>query len=294
MIIKLIDELEPSFTTHEKKLSAYIKNNIREAKKMNAYEMADKVGISQPTIIRFSKKLGYKGYPEMRIAINKEDSETGTVIHQEINVNDSLYEATKKIIGLSNSSLQSVLSYFDESLYDETIKKIYEAKKIMLFGLGGSGIVAKDFSQKLLKIGKHVFYEPDIQSQISNLNCFATNDVFFAISYSGESKDILKAALIAKNKGCIIISLTRFIPNSLAQMSDINIKIGASEEYFRISSITSRIAQLSAIDVIFVNLLKNYYDEFSKNISESKELINEYNLWQPVWLLVFIFLIKEF
>ena len=99
---------------------------------------------------------------------------------------------------MNNNAIQSILDYFDEDNYKNVIKKLHDAQKIMIFGLGGSGIVAKDFSHKLMKIGKHVFYDSDEQTQIGNLNSFGPGDLFFAISYSGESKDVLRATKIAR------------------------------------------------------------------------------------------------
>lgn len=274
MIFKLFDELKDSFTKQEEKLVKYIKENVEEVKHMNAYEMAEKSKISQPTIVRFSKKIGFKGFAEMRIALNKEEASSKSILHHEINIEDTFSLATKKVLNLNIAAVGGVLNHYDEKSYRNSVELIHKSRQIMILGIGGSGLVAKDMAYKLLKIGKQIYCEGDIHTQIGNLNSFGKGDLLFMISYSGESKDILKAAKIAKRKGITIISITKYIPNSLANFSDINLKIDANEETFRVSSITSRIAQLSVIDILFINLIKENYETYMKFINESKELVN--------------------
>ncbi len=75
MIFQRFDEMKNSFTKSEEKLKNYIVENLEKIKSCNASELANETGISQATIVRFSKKLGYKGFPEMRIALNKEEDQ---------------------------------------------------------------------------------------------------------------------------------------------------------------------------------------------------------------------------
>lgn len=277
MIFKLFDELKNLFTKQEENLVQYIKENLEEAKKLNAYELAEKAKISQPTVIRFAKKLGYKGFADFRIAMNKENLSQKTILHQQISLEDNMLDATNKILTLNKEAITGVMDFYEEESYKEVIKLLDSAEKIMIFGVGGSGLVAKDFAYKLSKIGKQIYCEADIQTQIANLNNFTKKDVFFAISYTGESKEVLKAVSIAKKCGIPIVSLTRYIPNSLSLLSNINLKTSANEETFRISSITSRIAQLSVIDILFINMIKENYEKYMPIIKLSKELVNEYN-----------------
>ncbi len=278
MIFQRFDEMNNSFTKSEEKLKDYIVENLDKIKGYNASELANETGISQATIVRFSKKLGYKGFPEMRIALNKEEEQNQGVFHHKINVSDDFYTTNKKIVCLNINALENTLELVKEKDYEKVVNFIEKANKIMIFGVGGSHLVAKDFSYKLLKLGKFVYTESDSQIQVSNLNSFGKEDLVIVISHSGSSKEVIKLCDIAKKRGITVVSITKFAQNPLAKKSDINLRTSANEETFRVSSITARIAQLTVVDILYVNLIKSNYEKYSHYIGISKELIRNYKL----------------
>lgn len=276
MIFKRFDEMKNNFTKSEEKLKDYIIENLDKIKSYNASELANETGISQATIVRFSKKLGYKGFPEMRIALNKEEDQNQNIFHHKINITDDFYTTNKKIVYLNTSSLENTLELVKEDDYKKTINLIDNAKKIMIFGVGGSYLIAKDFAYKLLKLGKFVYAENDPQIQVSNLNSFTKEDLVIAISHSGSSKEVVKLVDIARKREVPVVSITKFAVNPLGKKSDINLKTSANEETFRISSITARIAQLTVVDMLYVHLIKENYEKYSQYIGISKELVRNY------------------
>lgn len=276
MIFKRFDEMKNNFTKSEEKLKDYIIENLDKIKSYNASELANETGISQATIVRFSKKLGYKGFPEMRIALNKEEDQNQNIFHHKINITDDFYTTNKKIVYLNTSSLENTLELVKEDDYKKTINLIDNAKKIMIFGVGGSYLIAKDFAYKLLKLGKFVYAENDPQIQVSNLNSFTKEDLVIAISHSGSSKEVVKLVDIARKREVPVVSITKFAVNPLGKKSDINLKTSANEETFRISSITARIAQLTVVDMLYVHLIKENYEKYSQYIGISKDLVRNY------------------
>lgn len=276
MIFKRFDEMKNNFTKSEEKLKDYIIENLDKIKSYNASELANETGISQATIVRFSKKLGYKGFPEMRIALNKEEDQNQNIFHHKVNITDDFYTTNKKIVYLNTSSLENTLELVKEDDYKKTINLIDNAKKIMIFGVGGSYLIAKDFAYKLLKLGKFVYAENDPQIQVSNLNSFTKEDLVIAISHSGSSKEVVKLVDIARKREVPVVSITKFAVNPLGKKSDINLKTSANEETFRISSITARIAQLTVVDMLYVHLIKENYEKYSQYIGISKDLVRNY------------------
>ena len=69
--ITKLKEMKEVFTKTEKKIAKYILGNLESIKGMRAKELGALIGISQPSIIRFAKKLGYKGFPEFKIALSE-------------------------------------------------------------------------------------------------------------------------------------------------------------------------------------------------------------------------------
>ena len=85
-----------------------------------------------------------------------------------------------------------------------------QARRVMLIGIGASGLVAKDFSFKLLKIGVMAVAEPDMHVQLAAVQALDKRDLLLAISFSGERREINLAAEEARQAGARVLALTSF------------------------------------------------------------------------------------
>jgi DNA-binding MurR/RpiR family transcriptional regulator len=118
-------------------------------------------------------------------------------------------------------------------------------------------------------------FEFDSHTQLSLSANMEKDDVAFGISYSGRTLETFKALEQAKSKGACTISITNFGKNPLSDISDINIFIAGREQKVRVGAITSRIAQLIAIDVIFVAISKNNFELTSNYIKNTRNIVEE-------------------
>lgn len=274
--------LKKEMTNIEKKIANYILNNIDELKKLNTYEIANNCDVSQASIVRFSKKLGFSGFPDFKISLVQElgklDSESNiSVIDEEIDAKDSVETVCKKIVAKNINAIQNTISILDTEELEKAINMIEKAKKIMLIGVGFSGIVAKDFSFKLTEIGKNVIFETDQHMQLSYLTTFSKKDVVFVISYSGQTKEVYTLVKEAKERGIPIISLTTLAPNLIRDLADVKLNTVDLGEHYRGSSLSPRISQFTVIDSIYVNLIiKNR--EMENYIKNALDLVKEYKI----------------
>jgi DNA-binding MurR/RpiR family transcriptional regulator len=126
--------------------------------------------------------------------------------------------------------------------------------------VGASSLVAKDFSYKLLKLGRMALIDSDSHIQISNASALNQADVLLALSHSGRSVETLRIVEIAKQRGATVISMTGLQPNPLIDLADIHLFTVADEERVRSSAITSRDAQLMLMDMLFILLIRRQPD----------------------------------
>ena len=120
--------------------------------------------------------------------------------------------------------------------------------------------MAKDFSYKLLKLGRMALIDSDSHIQISNASALNAADVLFALSHSGRSVETLRIAEIARQRGATVISMTGLQPNPLLELADIHLFTVADEERVRSSAITSRDAQLMLMDMLFILMIRMQAD----------------------------------
>jgi len=270
--ITKLNEMKDTFTKTEMKLSEYILKNLNTIKGMRAKELGELIGVSQPSVIRFAKKLGYKGFPEFKIAlseavISKKTKKTKR-IHDKISLDDNNLEVIKKVAYQNIEAIRKTFSIIELKNIEKSVRAIEKAKKIYILGAGFSGLVAKNLMYKLLEINLNVRYIEDNHVQLTSMNNVTSNDLIFAISHSGQTYEVIKSVEVAKKNGAKIISLTKVVSNPLSQLADISIKTIAENVNFRLTAISSTITQLTVIDAIFILLSKRNYN---KNLLLSKK-----------------------
>ena len=117
---------------------------------------------------------------------------------------------------------------------------------------------------KFMRINKYTTAYGDPHLQLTSAANLGKNDVAVAISWSGETKDTLMAARLAKESGAAVISITRYGNTSLESFSDIHFGLSAPEATIRCGATSSRMAQLNMVDMLFYCIVNQHYMGASK------------------------------
>ena len=263
-ILKSLSAQLDSLTAADRQIAQFIIDNPNEMLAMSSAALAEATGRSQSSVVKFSQKLGYGGYQQLKLAVNKakalEWQAPGGVIHGTIDASDSYMTILQKLIGSKLLSMRETLAANNEHTIDRALDALVNARKVQLAGVGASSLVAKDFSYKLLKLGRMALIDSDSHIQISNASALNGADVLFALSHSGRSLEPLRIAEVAKKRGATVISMTGLHPNPLLDLADIHLFTVADEERVRSSAITSRDAQLMLMDMLFILLIRRQVD----------------------------------
>ncbi|WMT89540.1 MurR/RpiR family transcriptional regulator [Pelagibacterium sp. H642] len=263
-ILKALSAQLDTLTTADRQIAQFIIDHPNEMLAMSSAALAQATGRSQSSVVKFSQKLGYGGYQQLKLAVNKakalEWQTPGGVIHGTIDASDSYMTILQKLIGSKLLSMRETSAANNEHTIDAALEALGSARKIQLAGVGASSLVARDFSYKLLKLGRSVLMDSDSHIQIANASGLNDADVLLALSHSGRSLETLRIAELAKRRGARLISVTGLQPNPLLEMADIHLFTVADEERVRSSAITSRDAQLMLMDMLFIMLLRRQAD----------------------------------
>ncbi|MCT4622398.1 MAG: MurR/RpiR family transcriptional regulator [Schleiferiaceae bacterium] len=274
-------ELQKEFTGTEKKIAKYILENPSAVSKHNAASLGDICQASAASIIRFSKKIGYKGFSEFKIALAAEVGKMGSEedeIYEAVKKQDTTKEIIQKIGQGNIQAIADTLQILDEEQIEKAIRELSEAKQIAIFGVGASGLVAQDFAHKLMRIGKNVVIYSDSHSQLAAAVHLKTGDVAFGISHSGKSLETHKCLQKAKENGATVISLTKYGHNPISQLADIPIYVAGEEKNLRTAAIVSRIAQLTVIDILFIGIAKQDFSHISEVIQSTRLMVEPFKL----------------
>ena len=141
-----------------------------------------------------------------------------------------------------------------------------KCRSICLFGMGASLLVAKDAYLKFLRINKPCIINDDWHAQLLQARNMMSDDLAIALSYSGMTKEVIECIKAAKEKGATVIAITRFEDNPLAKLADYNLSVSATEFIFRSGAMSSRIAQLNIIDILYAAYVNQKYDDGLKQL----------------------------
>lgn len=255
-----LDAMAPA----DRQIGRYILDNPDQMLRLSTAALAAETGRSQSTVVKFSQKLGYTSYQELKLAVSQAQSQEWQappgVIHGSIELGDSYLTILNKLIGSKVLSMQRTASANAERDIAKVVDLLDKARRIHLAGVGASSLVARDFSYKLMKLGRNVLHDSDSHVQMANASTLGADDVLLALSHSGTSIETLRIAELARQRGVTVIAVTGLQDNPLSRVAQISLHTVADEDRVRSSSITARDAQLTLTDLLFIQLVQRQPD----------------------------------
>lgn len=258
-VLKVIQAKLDSMTDAERQIGKFIIDDPDRMVELSSAELAAATGRSQSSVVKFSQKIGYDGYQQLKLAVTKAKAQEWRVpsgmIHGTIDAGDNFVTIQQKLVASKVSAMQQTMQVNAEEAVMAAVTALASARRIHLAGIGASSLVARDFSYKLLKVGLVVLMDRDPHVQMANAASMNSRDVLFAISQSGGNNETIRLAELARKCGAKVVTLTGLYGGRLSQLADIALHTVADEERVRSSAITSRDAQLAICDLVFLLLV---------------------------------------
>lgn len=275
-----VKSIYPSMRNSEKKVADYVLAHPEDVLSLPLLRLADAVGVSEASVIRFCKNIGYSGYSELKLRVAKElgehvnDEETQTS-GLDIFSESALSAVPKIIISRSIRSLEDTLRIFDTAEYERAVRTLLSADRIVLFGVGNSASVADDAMNKFLKIGLLCNVYSDAHLQMMTATSLGKNDAAIGISHSGMTRDTVDALAAAKKAGASTICITNYGTSRITEVSDIRLLTSSPETSFESETMTSRIAQLAVIDMLYVGMIMQDYPGCRNKIDRLNNVLHD-------------------
>lgn len=240
-------------------------------------EIAKKTYTSPATVVRFCKKINQQGVQRLKIDLAKEiDSYTNMQKEFEdstiINPEDSFDNIKNKLSETSKDSIIETQALMDETTIKKVAELIYKSKVIDLYGSGASNLVAIDASYKFMRINKLTQCYQLFDRQI--VQALNSNETHIAIifSFTGETKEMIEIAKILQENNIDIVAVIGTIGSTLQKYSEYPIFFNSKETTFRSGAMSSRIAQLYVVDLIY--MMVSLIDNEKTNLNIVKTRLN--------------------
>ena len=196
-------------------------------------------------------------------------------MHNQILGDDTLRIVGEKLINENLSAMRATLDVNSEEKLRQSVEMLLAARRIILTGIGASGLVARNFGWKLMKIGLNAVVEQDMHALLATVQATDPQDLLLPISYSGERREINMAADEMLRAGGRILAITGFTPNALQQRASHCLYTIAEEQATRSAAISSTSAQTMLTDLLFMALVQRDLEHAPERIRHSEELVKK-------------------
>ena len=200
-LLRQIKNTLPELRKSEKLVADFVLKDPKSIITMKTAEASSAMGISEPTLIRFCKALGFSGYQEFKINLSQQLAADDYFVMYEIEEDDSIHELCEKVFDTTISEILNVRSQIDKDILESAIEALANAKRVEVYAFGGSAPVAMDAQHKFfrLKISSSFISDPHIQ--LMSANSLSKNDVVLAISQSGTTSALIDSVKIVRKSG---------------------------------------------------------------------------------------------
>lgn len=271
MLQEMHDNLPPS----EKKIALYILENPQETITLTASELGKRSLTSSAAVIRLCKSLDLKGFQDLKLRIAGDLQKKKATGFRDIEPNESTLSIIEKMTDNSVQTLRETAELLNNEELERAVEILKNAGTIHFFGVGASSIIAQDAQQKFLRINKKATAFPDLHMAATLVANADENDVVVGISFSGATFEVAKILELANKKGAHTISLTKYGSSIVTEQAGIRLYTSATREpTFRSGATSSRIAQLHVMDILFMSVASQAYDQTVQHLDETREMIN--------------------
>lgn len=260
----------------ERSAAQYFLNNANSIFDKPIAVLAKESQTTQAAWVRFCKSLGFKGLKELKKSFfvqiqmpASENTHENYTVYSDINGYKSVEEISTNVMQSGICAITDTVKLIDSATMEKAAKSIMKAHSVKLFGVSASALVAEDFYYKLLRIGKNACFSKDSHVQLTYAANISPADAAVIISHSGATAEIIEILDAVKKRGAVGIAVTRFSKKNYLNNADIILYSSAPEIYRRSGAMSSRIAQLTVIDVLFSTIAHQNYQVIEKNLDQS-------------------------
>lgn len=276
-LLQTIAERAPGLNPKDREIAGYILEYPERMIQMGIKELSEASGASTASISRFCKLFYVGGFADLKMKIAAELAQKPVPeTYQDIVAGNSLPSIVAALEANHIRSISDTTRLMDFKRMETVVERLKGARRIDLYGVATSGIVAEDFAQKLIRIGKRAQAFTDPHMQVMSASNLEEADMVIGISYSGETPEIIDAVSCAKEGGAFAVSLTRHGASTLAGIADVALFTSSLESGMHRGDMGSRIAQLHLIDILFTALLSGQFHEHVPQLERSFHMVNKY------------------
>ncbi|MEE4204636.1 MAG: transcriptional regulator HexR [Halieaceae bacterium] len=269
-LLVALGDSNAGLTRSEQRVAEVILDDPRAATRMSIATLAQKASVSEPTVNRFCRKFEPQGYPAFKLRLAQSLVLGVPYVSSTVSPDDDTATVSDKILDAAMASLRGVRSQLDPVVVERVVDSLLSAKRLFFVGAGVSSAVARDAEQHFFRFALPIAATGDALMQRMQAASAEPGDLYFMISHTGRTRDIVDIAQLALGRGAEVIALTAQ-GSPLARVSALSIELDVQEDTDAYMPMTSRIAQLAVLDVLAAGVTLRCGDSLQPRLRAIKQ-----------------------
>lgn len=250
--------MREQMSVNERKLADFILDNTKLLRDYSSQQLADAVGVSQSSVVKFSQKLGYKGYPSLKLAVYE-----SYAISSRAEANNAQAQPVREgkggVLGHFSQQkaevLQDTVSINESDQICAAVDALALSRSIQIAACGNSTAVARYLNLNLLEQGCWSLFEQSIELQENIVDRLEAGDLLCLICDIGGEEPLVNLARRARERGARVLSITRYNHNAVSMHADIRLFVMPAEERKALQKLLFQAGQLHLVDTLLAGLL---------------------------------------
>lgn len=252
-LIDLVRSRRDSLSRAEQRVAELVLQKPRWVVNAPIGDIATAAEVSQPTVIRFCRSLGFKGLSDFKLSLASGVSGTVPIRHSQVSHGDEASALSAKVLDNTVSGIVRFRDALPPEAIERATQMLSRARRIEFFGMGNSAVVAQDGQHKFLRFGVPTTAHSDPYVQQMAAGLLGPGDVVVAISGGGHLPEMLRCVELAISTGAEVIAITAG-GSPLSKHASVCIPVNHGENSPQFIAMVSRILHLLVIDVLAVGV----------------------------------------
>lgn len=268
------DDLQPAL----RRIADVILADPVAAGRLTIDQLADAAACAQSSVVNFAREMGCTGYRDFRAALVEETvrasaHEGELAFPVDIDPSDPLETNVARIAAADSRAVRDTVRLLDLEMLEAAAETLSSSRRILLTGVGASGLTATDLQYKLTRLGFSAQALTSAHDVLPAATGLGEQDCLVAISDSGRTTDVLDAHEIARQAGARTLVITGSPASPLARSSELVLLTASREPSFRAGATSSRIAQLTIADCLLIAISTAMPDAGTQALARTRDVL---------------------
>jgi DNA-binding MurR/RpiR family transcriptional regulator len=268
---QLIKQKMDDLTKSEKQIAHFLRTNQEEAAFLAAGQVADRLDISEATVVRFARTLGFASYPALRASLQssfRDRMSHSSRLRSKLDHMRASGDIFERLTVSEIDYLTEALVTVDRDQLKKAVDLIKERSRIFVFGLGPSVSLVDLMEIRLRRSGKNIVaLRSSGREVLESLLDLKSTDLIFAICFFDLNPTLQFVLDLAQEVGCPVIALTDTLEAVVSDKADVVL----AAQRGPVAEFHSLVVPMTIINTLLLTLARENQDEVMSNLDRLDE-----------------------